>query len=81
MRNFLVGCGSFFDGVEPFGGHARSLSPALGAGIPDWAFAALLGLVLVDADSAIFLVCAPRLVIGELSFLPGEPLFSGGPIR
>lgn len=87
IRSFCDGWGSFFGGVAPFGGHARSVNPILGAGIPDWGLVVFFGLkVAVTASSDAFLDttffgCVVRATIGEFSLRRGEPNLSGDPSR
>lgn len=87
MRSFWEGCGSFFGGGLPFGGHARSQSPFLSAGIPDWEFVCFLGLIVaVTASSDPCIATAlfgrvVRVIKGGFSFRRAELNLSGDPSR
>lgn len=87
IRSFCDSWGSFFGGVAPFGGNARSVNPLFGAGIPDWGLLVFLRLkVVVTASSdpfldTTFLDWVVRATIGEFSLRRGEPNLSGDPRR
>lgn len=87
IRSFCDGCGSFFGGMAPFGGHARSVNPVLGAGILDWGLVVFFGLKVVVTTSSdpflhtAFLGWVDRATIGEFSLRRGDPNRSGDPSR